>query len=172
MLPVLPWLGRSRLRRTAFKHPLDGAPRTAILSGQFRRARNVRIFPQGWSSAVENYRPAVIVGSRAQIHSLSRLQSVTHAIVVLISGDEDAVAPAERHLLWNRFGVPIFEQWIAPDGSLLAYECEFHEGLHVCAAPPSRCGFALEESRCACGRPGARLIPVEAESPSGMALVS
>ncbi len=35
------------------------------------------------------------------------------------------------NLLWRSLGLPVFEQLTAWDGTVIARECEIHDGLHV-----------------------------------------
>lgn len=77
-----------------------------------------------------------------------------------------------RNEIWVRYGVPVFEQLLDVDGSVIARECEAHDGLHVdpsvqvqladrellvngkASGLASRIGTTL----CGCGVPGTRLF--------------
>ena len=65
-----------RIRRpfkgARFIHPIDPAPRTAILAPGFRETRLVRIFPQGWNERAKRFDPGSIAGPLEQLRSLSR----------------------------------------------------------------------------------------------------
>ena len=63
-----------------------------------------------------------------------------------------AMSVAERERLWRAFRVPVFEQIIAPDGELLAAECEAHDGLHIEISGLPWDGYRLERAACGCGR--------------------
>ena len=76
------------------------------------------------------------------------------------------VPPALRDLLWNTFGVPVFEQYLGPNLELLAFECEAHDGLHLANAGVHDPGCALRTELCACGNPTPRLCAVEEPGPA------
>jgi hypothetical protein len=65
-----------RIRRpfkgARFIHPIDPAPRTAILAAGFRESRQVRIFPQGWNERAKRFDPGSIAGPLEQLRSLAR----------------------------------------------------------------------------------------------------
>jgi phenylacetate-coenzyme A ligase PaaK-like adenylate-forming protein len=99
---------------------------------------------------------------------------------------QGALGDQERDLFWDVFQVPLFEQFLSPDGHVAGAECEAHESLHVIPRnviletegddvlftsltglehPAIRLetGFqaALTRRLCACGRPGARLVDLQ-----------
>lgn len=99
----------------------------------------VRAFaPQEWLE-IEAFRPGVLLGHAAALKSLSEqmqsgrldLSSVDHAVFVLTNCGEAPVNDTLRVLFWQSFGVPVYELIAAPDGSLLAADCEAQEGWHV-----------------------------------------
>lgn len=139
-----------RLRRPSkgatFVHPLEPAPKTAILVPGFRPAKNVRVFPYGWTEEVKRFAPAVVAGTYAQLRALSRLNlELTHAVVVLSWNVDGTLNSVDRDLLWRAFGLPVFEQVLGPRNELAAYECEAHDGLHPVNA-------AEVDAVCGCGR--------------------
>lgn len=114
------------------------------------------------------------------------LPKLDDAIVVLNSITDGALYSGERDLLWQVFGVPIFEQWIGFDGELIAWECDAHDGLHLNSpqvhleansdgfrltswdarrTPVLRldCGFRTELSQepCRCGHPSPLLLGLQ-----------
>jgi phenylacetate-coenzyme A ligase PaaK-like adenylate-forming protein len=60
-----------------------------------------------------------------------RRPSVSCWMAVLSSLAAAPIGQEDRDLLWRAFGVPVFEQLRGWDGSVLARECEVHDGLHV-----------------------------------------
>ena len=152
-------------RKSAFRYPLDPAPRTAVLAACFRQAwlparSAIRMFPRGWSAEVAEFAPAAVAANREQLFGLAaadRPPVFTHAVIVLESPGEAQLSADERDRLWRAFRVPIFEQIIGPRGRLLAAECEAHDGLHV-EAPNLPCeGYRLELTVCGCGRKTPRI---------------
>jgi hypothetical protein len=148
-----------RIRRPSkgahFVHPLDPAPRTAILAPGFCDTRLVRSFPQGWNERAKRFRPGSIAGPLEQLRSLARdLWPIEQAVVVFTYSGNTGVSPADRESLWKAFGVPVFEQYLSLKNRLLATECDAHSGLHVVRGCE---GFPLEHDVCACGNPAPRL---------------
>jgi hypothetical protein len=85
-----------------------------------------------------------------------------------------------RVVLWQAFGVPVFEIFTGLDNAILGYECELHEGWHLAPnvdmaetngeltveAPgvsPLRTALSgfITNDKCPCGREGPRLLDVE-----------
>ncbi len=88
---------------------------------------------------LEAYRPQVIVGRAKDLQTLAEqvelcvldLSSVDHAIVVVTECGTAPVSDVARVVLWQTFGVPVFEVFTGLDYSVLAAECELHEGWHL-----------------------------------------
>ena len=156
-------------RKSVFRHPMDPAPRTAVLSACFRRPRLrsnhlVRVFPEGWSEEVSAFAPAAIAASRQQLLGLAaigRPPVLTHAVIALAGPGDPMLSSAERARLWTAFRVPVFEQIIGKDGELLAAECEAHDGLHIETPGLPWTGYRLELAPCGCGRKTPRLTTAE-----------
>ena len=135
------------------------------------------------------FRPSVLVGSAADLLALAELgqrhvldlRSVDHAVFVLTECGDRPVSDVARVVLWQTFGVPVYELFVARSGILLASECEAHEGWHVDPAvgfsvrdgeliveghgrSGARTGLsgAIRIELCACGRRGMRLTNIEA----------
>jgi hypothetical protein len=149
-----------KIRRPAkgafFIHPIDPAPRTAILARGFLETRSVRTFPEGWTERARRFEPASIAGPLEVLRRLARdTWSFEHAVVVFTYPGSAGVTPLDRDRLWKAFGVPIFEQYLSPRNRLLASECEAHAGLHVVSGCE---GFRLEHEVCPCGDSSPRLL--------------
>jgi hypothetical protein len=148
-----------RIRRPSkgalFIHPIDPAPRTAILVPGFRETRLVRMFPQGWDDRARRFDPASIAGTLEQLRRLARdAWPLEQAVIVFTYTGEPGISPTDRDLLWKGFGVPVFEQYLSPKNRLLATECDAHSGLHVISGCEE---FPLECDVCACGNRAPRL---------------
>ena len=149
---------------------------------------SVRVFRPGEWSSIEAYRPRILVGTAADLQELAErvelnvieLSSVDHAIFVLTGCGDEPLRDVLRVVLWQTFGVPVYELFMAPGGSLAASECETHEGWHVepgatfsllndelvldgFGRKRVRTGLSafIEHEPCACGREGTRLMNVE-----------
>ncbi len=84
------------------------------------------------------------------------IPSLNTAIVVLTSIEDSLLADHHRVLLWRAFGLPVFEQLRATDGTAIASECEVHDGLHLVAQFPELMGEIVTD-HCACGAETPRL---------------
>jgi hypothetical protein len=151
-------------KKPALVYPIPPAPRTAILMDGFRSAGNTRVFENGWSQEAMLFAPVAIAATPAQLDALrtTPIPSVRNAIIVLVRPGEPNLSENDREHLWRAFRVPVFEQRIDESCTLLAAECEAHDGLHIESprATP-REGEILETTPCGCGRTTPRLIAPE-----------
>lgn len=131
----------------AFRYPLGGCPRIAILVDWFGRSRR---------QVAVTSSPAALVGTREQLLRLDP-RPLTHAVIVVVRPGGALLSSAERDQLWRAFRVPVFEQIIGHRGRLLAAECEAHDGLHIVARDAVWTAYARDESPCACGLKTARV---------------
>ena|SRR5579884_1248203 len=127
--------GLRRASGATFVHPLDPAPRTAVLAAGFQPSRSIRIFPKGWDKSAEKFAPAVIAGTFDRLIALAGRVQITHAVICLAFDPRELLSDAARHKLWVEFGVPVYEQLLGPGNELIAYECDAHRGLHLAGAP-------------------------------------
>lgn len=129
--------------------PLPVTPaRVAVIGGRFSMARNIRQFNIGDIGALMGWRPDALVAQLDQALAIAEISpvklegtaSISTALIVLTSVGascgpvgSSAQVPDERQRerLWRAFGVPIFEQLQAWDESVIARECEVHDGLHI-----------------------------------------
>jgi len=131
-----------------------------VLLDGFRERDQVRVFPEGWGQEAAAFAPHSIAGTLEQIEALPGIR-VTHALVVFRRTWEPRLIEPERERLWRAFGVPAFEQLIAEDCTLLASECEAHDGLHI-ESPKFVAGDQeLDRSPCGCGRTAPRLLGID-----------
>jgi hypothetical protein len=91
------------------------------------------------------------------------LPPIDAAVIVLTGIAHGKLTVLERDLFWRVFQVPVFEQFLSPDGRILAMECDAHEGLHVLDSTAPLPGFraCLETTSCGCGNPHPRLTRLE-----------
>jgi len=150
-------------RKAALVYPVLPAPPTAVLVPWFRNCAAIRVFEQGWDARAAAYRPGAIAGTWVQMESLLKLKidSVTHALLVLKHPGGDVLTVDQRQRLWNAFRVPVFEQIIGDNGLLLAAECEAHDGLHIESPKFEVAGLSIETAPCGCGRSTPRVKTVE-----------
>ena len=146
------------LRRAVLSYPILPAPRTAVLNALIRSKGNFRVFAGGWSEDAVRFGAQSIAGRLEQIEELRSIASPTHALIVLRWEWEPGLSLEDRDRLWHAFGVPAFEQVIAANGELLAFECEAHCGLHIASRRFAAGDHEIERSRCACGKTSPRWI--------------
>jgi len=150
-----------RTRRSSggarFVHPMNPAPRTAILTPGFQQTKLARVFADGWNREAERFEPSSIAGTVEQLRRLTKVQGIKlrHALVVFTYDGQSALANADRDLFWKAFGVPIFEQRLGSHNELVAMECEAHAGLHVAGDFGH---VRPDKNTCACGNPAPRLV--------------
>ena len=149
-----------RIRRPSrgalFIHPVDPAPRTAILARGFIETPSARVFPEGWSERARRFNPASIAGPLQLLRRMARdTWSFDQAPVVLTYAGGPVLTTLDRDALWKAFGVPVFEQLLSAKNRLLATECDAHAGMHVVSGCED---CALERDVCACGNPAPRMI--------------
>ena len=140
----------SHWRRPKFVHPISPAPRTAVLLPLFR---GVEVFEESEPERLAVWKPQAIAATLAQL--LRIRADPTHAVIVLTRPGE-FLAGTGRDQLWDRFHVPVFEQIIDHDGTLLAYECEAHYALHVMSGEVTG---VIRRERCLCGKEVDLLFP-------------
>ena len=160
------------------------------LNGRFDSAQS---FCRDRWDQLETFRPGVLVGSEADLRGLAELAqrdfidltSVDHAVFVLTACGENPVTDISRVVLWQTFGVPLYELLVDAKNRLLASECEAHEGWHIesCTsfslldgelivnAPglsdvPTGLTGRIEMELCPCGHRGIRVMDIEALTPS------
>jgi len=104
------------------------------------------------------FRPEAIAGTFNQLLRIADAGvELTHAVICLTWNVDHVLTDAQRDILWDGFGVPVFEQVLGPGNVLLANECHAHTGLHI---TPAYNGPMTDVARCACGRSSAPAIGV------------
>ncbi len=197
--PAARWPLANRLRRPGSRHRLESprgfSPRTALFHADLKPGRSVRLFSPEEMRRVAPYRPEALAAPAWLLAELARrIQSgllpplaLRHYVAAFSGPAEGALAPDHRDLFWRVYRVPVFEQFLAFDGSLAAAECEAHDGLHIredrailefargeilltsltdleTPAVRVRTGLAADLllSPCGCGEPGVRLAALRA----------
>jgi hypothetical protein len=155
----IPWR-----KKPVLVYPIPPAPPTAVLVDGFRSAGNTRVFGNGWSEDARAFAPSAIAAAPRQLDALleTPIPSLRNAVIALVRPGEPGLSEDARERLWRAFRVPVFEQRIDESCSLLASECEAHNGLHI-ESPGvlPRAGEVLETAPCGCGRATPRLIAPE-----------
>jgi hypothetical protein len=153
--------------------------RNRIQAGRMRRFSTER-WPQ-----IETFQPNVLLGRTADLQRLANLadaeiidlSSVDTALLVSTGFGDMVISDVERVVLWQTFGVPVYELLLSADGHLLGSECEAHSGWHIepdarlgrtgsnltlssKRGQPRRLGIMaqIETEPCACGREEPRIV--------------
>jgi hypothetical protein len=149
--------------------PLSFTGPVAVLEAGFRTDRRIREFAAPDLAGLEEFAPRILVIpldaalqlADQKLRGLLPLPSVDFALIVLTRTADTPLAQHHRDLLWEAFGIPVFEQLQDAEGRVIARECEVHDGLHLeagCSAPQ---GLDCEVLRdhCECGAETPRLKP-------------
>ena len=139
-------------------YPVQPAPRTAVLIAGFRSKGPIRVFAEGWTEKTARFDPQSVAGTLDQLYALRRTARPTHALIVVRREWERAVIDADRDRLWRAFGVPVFEQIVDANSSLLAAECEAHDGLHIEGRSWMAGDHEIDRTPCPCGKQSPRLV--------------
>ena len=84
---------------------------------------------------------------------------VARAVFPLLTPSRPFLPEPHRDTLWRMFRVPVYTILLDPDGSIVGYECEVQEGLHIRERYIGTLYGRVEHTLCECGRPGPRLMP-------------
>lgn len=126
------------------RFPLPVTVRIGLLGfaygeARFRTGSNIREFDLDDTTWLRAWAPEAIVVPLNLALSIADqkqrghfdLPSLNTAIIVVTPMEESPLADHHRDLLWSAFHVPVFEQLRGLDGTIVARECEVHDGLHV-----------------------------------------
>ena len=148
----------------------------------YRSPKLARFKPESIAGSVDTLR-ALARGIEAGYIWIPKLK---HSVVAFTGMLEGPLSTEDSDLFWRVFAVPVFEQFYGFGGELIAHECAAHQGLHVnryaavfengergnllvsLIGNPAQMVFRLvtglngqvEQSRCACGHEGPRLVNV------------
>lgn len=164
---VVRWNPRTRGGET-FLSPMPVPVRSAVLFPGFAETDWVRVFADGWSREVAEFRPELLAAPLTELRRVAAraasrriaLPSLSHAVVVFTGASQPSLTAGDRDFFWRVFQVPLFEQFLGAAGETLAIECDAHEGLHVLPgrANASELAGSIEIACCPCGKPGGRLF--------------
>jgi hypothetical protein len=78
--------------------------------------------------------------------------------VVVFRGPNEPLSCLQRDRLWDLFQVPLFEQVLDAHATLLATECEAHDGMHILAEWDQLNPSDTVDGPCECGVAARRVI--------------
>ena len=151
--------------------PLPVIPRIAVADARLELPQQAKRFRWNEWKTLSAFRPESLAGSsrwidllldRQEAGTLDLTMSLTYPVLVLSKPTTGPAAARLRDRVWDRWGVPVFEQWRDDRGRLLAWECEAHGPLHVSACYE---GPALIQAECACGTINVRCVALEYLTP-------
>ncbi len=179
------------------------APARVVLVGPWFRDRESIVLPVFDIARLGRHRPEVIAApvpvlrrlARATLSDTGCVPAPDLGLVALTGVFQTPLLPADRDLLWTAFRIPVYEQFRAPDGTLLAWECEAHSGLHIetsrvvftpcqqtgelqvgfrCGGPFRPTGFdaRITDETCGCGCDQPRLVDLDVWKPAPAAAIS
>jgi hypothetical protein len=141
-----------------------------VLAPGFRSKRHIREFELHDIAGIQTFAPEILVApletatdlAAWQLSGQIALPSLQLAVVVLTRIEDAPLTWSARDLLWNAFGLPIFEQLRDSTGTVIARECEVHDGLHFAQsalpnAMTGRLDFEVAVDPCDCGAETPRL---------------
>lgn len=142
-------------------------PRVAVLGWRFQPARNLVCLERWNARRLDAERPEALAASPAGLNlvhalrreGLLRLPRLGYPLVALLEPDDDPLTEEQLNQLWQRFGLPIQQQFRARDGRLLAYDCEAASGFHIVQPGFRLAGMWDATEECGCGDPAPRLEP-------------
>ena len=173
-------------RRPEFHYPIQPSPNVAVLISGFRAAENMRMISDIRREELERLSGWAFAAPVGLLRDVETSQCALEFPLVVFTGPRFGVlTPEDRELLWNIYGVPVYEQMLGIGNELLAEECDAHEGFHVrdaafesirgqLVATAWNCGShivlrlatgvsgKITEAPCPCGRGGLRLVDVQA----------
>ena len=195
--PAVRWPVARGLRRPFSRHRLESPrgfrPRTALFHADLKPGKSARLFSPEEMRRVAAYGPEALAAPGWLLAEFARRidsgllppLALRQYVSAFTGPAEGALRQDHRDLFWRVFRVPVFEQFLAFDGSVAAAECEAHDGLHVredqailefarseilltsltdleTPAVRVRTGLAADLllSPCGCGEPGVRLAAV------------
>lgn len=131
---------RILFRRQKQRLPFPARPDLRIAQlGATATFDGVVAFPNENAADLESFAPQMLVAPAealiAATYSIFNgnlaFESIDHAVFALVQIGEAPISPSERDLIWRAFRVPMYELYVDHDSTLLAAECEAHDGWHV-----------------------------------------
>jgi hypothetical protein len=120
--------------------PFPASPELRIAQvGDFPILTGPAWFYVEWWEALRAHQPDILAEHRDALTRLAELvrrrrieMALGRAVFTLTRVGERPLPDAARDQLWHAFGVPIYELYVTGNGTILASECEAHNGWHVC----------------------------------------
>ena len=166
--------------------PVAISPGTRVASigrNKIQTGYTRRFSTESWVQ-IEAFEPQALIGGTADLKRLANLaesgivdlSSVDTAILVTAGFGDNVINDVERVVLWQAFGVPVYELLLSSDGRLLGSECEAHAGWHLepnvrlsrtggnvtvdCGREKRQLGMTalVETAACECGRSEPRIV--------------
>lgn len=121
-----------------FRYPLDPQPRMATF-----------VEPGLWRPGDAE---TAVIAARLLHRVWSGVWAPTLPLIVLTGPRYGVLSGEDRDMIWDRWGVPVYEFLTDPTGDVIACECDAHQGLHVHSG---NADAAVRE--CGCGVTGPML---------------
>ena len=176
-----------RSRHSTVPVPISARTRVASLSQFNIGAGERRSFHREHWQELEKFGPNIIIGSFSQLEEIVSLsdegtidlESLDIGLLVTSEFGAETLRDVDRVILWQAFGIPVYEMIVSPDRRLIACECEAREGWHLESGiglvnsqgvltlterkrKPLCMVAAMETGACPCGRKEPRIIATTA----------
>ncbi len=120
-----------------FEYPLNPLPRLAVYD-------RVEAFPHEPSDHQTAALPAGMLNIALQWRWRPEFP-----VVIFTGPFAGSLTAADRDRIWREWEVPVYEFRLDASGSVIAEECDAHDGLHL--RPETEPPIGLDWSRCPCG---------------------
>jgi hypothetical protein len=179
------------LRHSTVPLPISARTRVASLSQFSLGTGERRSFHQDQWQELEEFGPNIIIGSFSQLKEIVGLsdagtldlESLDIGLLVTTEFGAETLRDIDRVILWQAFGIPVYETIVSLDRRLIACECEAHEGwhlesgislvnsqgtltLHERKRKPLCMLAGMETGNCPCGRKEPRIIATADQRPA------
>src|SRR5579875_755388 len=134
-----PFTSIKRSRRQRLPFCLEPNLRIAQISSTSQPFDSAQTFQANRWDELTRFRPQALIGFARDLQIIAErvelgrldLTSVDHAIFIVTECGNKPVVDTTRVVLWQTFGVPVYELFVSAAGYLLAAECEAYEGWHI-----------------------------------------
>ena len=118
--------------RAFFRYPLQPCPKVAVVCDTLRVPSGCRHISEHEQVDLRSVNAETIAAPAGWIlRSGANGWTPTYPMIVFTGTYHGFLDNAARDEMWQRFGVPVFEQLLDDQGRVVASECEAHAGLHL-----------------------------------------
>ena len=139
-MPLIKYKSLFKQRKPAWRQvPHSQETRSALMLPYPEARKGVDVCHPTTPERADLYSTGGIASATADLYNLSKALSapapfawtVDHALVVFCGIDAGVMTDAQHEDLWEKYQIPVFQQFVGTDGRVVAAECEVHAGLHI-----------------------------------------